>query len=270
MYYDQDVSGPALYDRFMNDGRQTAQLLIQSITSYLKPSMKMLDVGCGTGFVACEVASLIENGQSVGIDMNENALILARHKAQKRGLPITFQKGDALNLDFEDQSFDMALANQIPVDQEKCLREMVRVVHPGSIVGVARPHAANTGWFKFMHDVACEIASQQGKAPPEIYIHRLSDPALLREIFKQVGLEIIELEEKRYVEHSFEQLLLALIVQGGLQGSTSNALQIDREDTPAMIKGCMDFLEVAESVWHQKYDGQLEHGCIIAIGRKVS
>ena len=270
MDYYQDIYGPAIYDRFMNDGRQTAQLLLKSVTSYLKPGMKVLDVGCGTGFVTCEVGSLVEKGQVVGVDMDEKALVLARHKAQKSALSITFQKGDALNLDFDDQAFDMALANQIPVDQEKCLGEMVRVVQPGSIVGAARPHAPNTGWFKFLHDVACKIASQQGKTPPEIYIHRLSDPVLLRDIFKQVGLEIIELEEKRYVEHSFEQLLLAHMVQWGLRGATSYALQIDQQDEPAMIKGCMDFLEIAESVWHEEYDGKLEHGCIIAIGRKIS
>ncbi|NKB69628.1 MAG: methyltransferase domain-containing protein [Candidatus Latescibacteria bacterium] len=270
MDYYRDFSGPALYDRFFNNGRQSAQLLIKSVASYLKPGMKVLDVGCGTGHVTCEVASLVENGQVLGIDMDEKALVLAYHKAQKSDLSITFQKGDALHLDFKDQSFEMALANQLPVDQEKSLAEMVRVLLPGSIVGVARPHSPSSQVFKFGHDVACEIAFQQGKEPPELSVLRRSDPVVVRDIFKKVGLEIIELEEKKYAEHSLEQLLLGNIAQGGLRGIISPALQIDSEDEPAMIKGCMDYLEVAEKVWSEKYDGKLEHACTIAIGRKVS
>jgi ubiquinone/menaquinone biosynthesis C-methylase UbiE len=90
--------------------------------------MQILDVGTGTGFVAFALAPLLQRGQIIGIDADENALVLARYKAQEHGLAhLTFQKGDALQLAFADASFDLALANQIPLDQEKVLGEMARV-----------------------------------------------------------------------------------------------------------------------------------------------
>jgi ubiquinone/menaquinone biosynthesis C-methylase UbiE len=102
-------------------------------------------VGTGTGFVAFEVASLIEDGHVVGIDAEEDALLLARHKAAKRGISnITFQAGDALDLEFEEHAFDVALANQVPIPLPDKLSELVRVLRPGGIVGIARPFSPTT------------------------------------------------------------------------------------------------------------------------------
>src|SRR5215217_7514247 len=120
MSYFATFYGPAIYDRYFQVGRQSAQLLVESIQRYLQPEMQILDVGTGTGFVAFALVPLLERGQIIGIDADENALVFAQYKAQKQGLAnLTFQKGDALQLAFADNSFDLALANQIPLDQAK-------------------------------------------------------------------------------------------------------------------------------------------------------
>ncbi len=62
---------------------------------------KILDVGCGTGRHAIELA---KRGYSVtGVDLSENMLDKAREKAIEAGVQIDFQIADARNLQFEDE-----------------------------------------------------------------------------------------------------------------------------------------------------------------------
>lgn len=69
-------------------------------------SLKILDVGCGTGRHSIE---LTKRGYSVtGIDLSESQLASARAKAEKENLKIDFQIHDARNLPF-NQEFDAAI-----------------------------------------------------------------------------------------------------------------------------------------------------------------
>ena len=69
-------------------------------------SLKILDVGCGTGRHAIE---LTKRGYNVtGIDLSESQLKRAKEKATAAGLSIDFQQQDARNLSF-DGKFDVAI-----------------------------------------------------------------------------------------------------------------------------------------------------------------
>jgi len=69
-------------------------------------SLKILDVGCGTGRHAIE---LTKRGYSVtGVDLSESQLQRAREKAKENHLIIDFQCQDARNLQF-DGEFDVAI-----------------------------------------------------------------------------------------------------------------------------------------------------------------
>ena len=57
------------------------------------PPLTVLDVGCGTGFLAMRMAEL--GHTAVGIDLAEEMLAAAQQKAASSGLPVTFQRGDA-------------------------------------------------------------------------------------------------------------------------------------------------------------------------------
>jgi len=78
---------------------------IEKEINYQK-SVKILDVGCGTGRHSIELA---KRGYNVtGIDLSENMLAKAREKAEKENLKIDFQNHNAGNLPFENE-FDVAL-----------------------------------------------------------------------------------------------------------------------------------------------------------------
>ena len=69
-------------------------------------SLKILDVGCGTGRHAIELTS---RGYAVtGVDLSESQLERARQKAAEQNLQIDFQQQDARSLPF-DKEFDAAI-----------------------------------------------------------------------------------------------------------------------------------------------------------------
>lgn len=93
---------------------------------------KILDIGCGTGNFSIKLAK--RGCKVVGIDISQAMLEEARKKTKKNNLDINFQKGNALNLDFADNSFDSVFsmtAIEFIEDLEKAFKEMKRVVKPG-------------------------------------------------------------------------------------------------------------------------------------------
>ncbi len=69
-------------------------------------SLKIIDIGCGTGRHSIE---LTRRGYNLtGVDLSESQLMRAIDKAKEAGLAIDFQKHDARNLPFKDD-FDLAI-----------------------------------------------------------------------------------------------------------------------------------------------------------------
>lgn len=68
--------------------------------------LRILDIGCGTGRHALELAS---RGYSItGVDLSESMLERAKEKASEQNLMVDFRQMDARSLEFEN-SFDLAI-----------------------------------------------------------------------------------------------------------------------------------------------------------------
>jgi ubiquinone/menaquinone biosynthesis C-methylase UbiE len=100
-----------LFDTFLFRGklRELRQRTVE--LADIQPGVKVLDVGCGTGTLALEVALRVGGaGQVVGIDPGTQQIARARTKAARRNLPVQFQIGVIERLDFADQTFDVVLS----------------------------------------------------------------------------------------------------------------------------------------------------------------
>jgi SAM-dependent methyltransferase len=71
----------------------------------------VLDVGCGTGATTLAAARRLgPRGRSVGIDLSEPMLALARTRAEREGLPAEFIRADAQTHDFPPGGFDIVVS----------------------------------------------------------------------------------------------------------------------------------------------------------------
>lgn len=114
--------------------RQSHQLLRP------EPGDRILDVGCGPGHDALLLAELVgEDGEVVGVDNSQSMIETARKEAADQAA-IRFEVGDALDLSFDDDSFDSARADRVLQHLESpttAIEELRRVTRPGGWVGVS-------------------------------------------------------------------------------------------------------------------------------------
>ncbi len=103
-----------------------------------KPQDRVLDVATGPGFVALAFA---EAGcEVVGIDLTEAPLAIAEQTRQSRGLTnVCFQLGDAEQLPFEEEAFDVVVSRfalHHCEDPQRVLSEMGRVCRSQGLVAI--------------------------------------------------------------------------------------------------------------------------------------
>jgi len=108
----------------------------------LRPGMRVLDVGCGVGGPAREIARF-SDVKIVGINNNEFQVSRARKYTEQAKLSdqITFQKGDFMKLveTFGENSFDAVYAIEATVHAptfEGIYGQIFQVLKPGGIFGV--------------------------------------------------------------------------------------------------------------------------------------
>lgn len=123
----------ALFDEFHGGGRRSTRRLAE--WAQLAPGTRVLDVGCGVGGPARTLAA--EFGCRVtGVDLTEEFCRAADMLTRMVGLgdDVRFQHADALNMPFEDASFDAVWTQNTMMnikDQPGLFKEISRVLRPG-------------------------------------------------------------------------------------------------------------------------------------------
>ncbi|KAI9650401.1 hypothetical protein NHQ30_000415 [Ciborinia camelliae] len=105
---------------------------------HIKPTSRILDLGCGPGSITTDIASLIPQGSIIGLDAGASVVDIANTKAKELGLDnCSFQVGDIMKLPFEDGSFDVVYTHQLLIhlpDPVGAIKEMRRVCKVGGFV----------------------------------------------------------------------------------------------------------------------------------------
>ena len=88
---------------------------------------RVLDVGASTGYIDNILADHVEHLD--GIDIDHEAVVFAKKSFKKNNLK--FNEGDALNLEYQNESFDVVVCNHVyehVVDDKKLMEEIFRIL----------------------------------------------------------------------------------------------------------------------------------------------
>ena len=113
---------------------------IQFVNQSVSQRGRLLDVGCGAGWSSYLLSE--EGYQVVGIDLNAEAFECPT------GSNLTLVQGSAINLPFEDASFDVVASHQaiehMP-DPKTAIMEIIRVLKPGGTLCIVGPNLLSIG-----------------------------------------------------------------------------------------------------------------------------
>ncbi|MBI4586608.1 MAG: class I SAM-dependent methyltransferase [Planctomycetes bacterium] len=124
------------YGGFRYDGRWRPVAEDLAAHYQLKPGDKILDVGCGKGFLLHDLTQVVPGIQVAGIDISRYAVENAKEEVRP-----CLQVGNAIDLPYESGSFDLVLSittlhNLFNYDLRKALKEIERVGKAGKYIVV--------------------------------------------------------------------------------------------------------------------------------------
>ena len=99
---------------------------------------EVLDVACGTGNASIRAAAA--GAKVTGLDLTPELFDGARRRAAKAGVELELVEGDAEDLPFEDESFDVVLSTfgcMFAPDHRRAAEEIARVLRPGGRIAIA-------------------------------------------------------------------------------------------------------------------------------------
>lgn len=106
------------------------------IQKYLpKRKLKILDVGCGSGFFTILLGK--QGHEVLGTDLTPDMITKSRELAKEEGIDCRFEIMDAENLDFPDETFDVVISRNLTwtlPDAGHAYEEWCRVLKKGGIL----------------------------------------------------------------------------------------------------------------------------------------
>ncbi|MGK7886751.1 MAG: bifunctional demethylmenaquinone methyltransferase/2-methoxy-6-polyprenyl-1,4-benzoquinol methylase UbiE [Crocosphaera sp.] len=140
-----------------------------------------LDICCGSGDLSQLLARKVgKTGKVIGLDFSQELLAIAAQRAYDKypTLPLEWIQGDALNLPFEDNTFDCATMGyglRNVTDISRSLQEIHRVLKPSAKVAILDFHRPSKPWQEgfqkwYLDNLVVPLAEYYGLKDEYAYI----------------------------------------------------------------------------------------------------
>lgn len=164
-----------------------------------RPGESVLDVGCGAGATAIELARAVAPGGSViGVDVSEPLLGRARERSAGLDLPLEFRLGDASRPLFPAQRFDL-LFSRFGVmffdDPAGAFAQLRRTLRPGGRIAFACWQAPELNdWYTLPLRAIADVLPQAPVDPLAPGPFALADRDRLRGLLQGAGFQDVAIE----------------------------------------------------------------------------
>lgn len=167
------------------------------------PGDDVLDVGCGTGNAATRAAKA--GGKVTGLDLTPELFDDARRHAAEEGVELELIEGDAEDLPFGDESFDVVLSTfgcMFAPRHDVAAAQIARVVRPGGRIGITAwtPEGKIGGFFKMVSSHMPPPTPGVATGPPLLW----GTEDHLTGLFSGSGIELSF--DRDFVTHRFDTI----------------------------------------------------------------
>ena len=181
------------YEQISDLQRELAQRTLATLR--FAGTERLLDVGCGDGFITRSIAARLPEGSVVGIDGSPRMIEVARAKPDPEGSRLRFLVADVLALPFADE-FDVAVSFNVLhwlVDQRAALASIAAAIHPSGRILVQQVCAGRRPSLEQLAMAVCRRPGWRdafdGFAAPFLHV----EPDGYRQIAAAAGLRVTDL-----------------------------------------------------------------------------
>ena len=194
---------------------------------------RVIDIGCGPGYLAAEIAELVgSDGFVHGIDPSPHMLAIAAWRA----LPhMELSEGNALALPVDDASFDAAVSTQVyeyVEDMPAALAEARRVLRPGG-----RLLVLDTDWDSIVWRSSDDARMERVLRAWEDHLAHPRLPRVLPDLLANAGFtvrltQVVPVLNVGYERETYSANVLGMIARfaSGRQGITAEEASAWEDD----------------------------------------
>jgi len=183
------------YRRFSSQQKKWGRELMDKLR--LRGDEDILDLGCGDGMLAAELAERVPRGSVLGVDISPEMIRNARLTYPPHRYPnLSWEVADASRLPFKER-FDVVFSNAVLHwirDQSAVLVGISRALRPGGVM------LAQMGGCGNAAEVACVLVSLMASEKWSSYFHNMDIPYLFHApedyvpLLEEAGLDPVRVE----------------------------------------------------------------------------